>query len=48
LTIFGLFFFLFTVPKTILLLMADKKWPHLRNFLKGIGWNFYNSGSSVV
>jgi GT2 family glycosyltransferase len=46
--LFFLFFFLFTMPKTVLMLLVTRQWTHLGNFLKGVAWNFYNSASSPV
>jgi GT2 family glycosyltransferase len=45
---FFVFFLFFTAPKTIVLLIAQRKWAHLKNFLNGISWNFYHSASSAV
>jgi GT2 family glycosyltransferase len=45
---FFFFFFLFTAPKTILLLLVKGQWAQLKNFMKGIIWNFYNTASSPV
>jgi GT2 family glycosyltransferase len=45
---FFFFFFLFVVPKTILLLLLKRQWTQLKNFIKGVAWNFYNSASSRV
>jgi GT2 family glycosyltransferase len=48
LIVFSLFFVLFTFPKTVLLLFVKRQWAQLKNFLKGIAWNLYNTASSPV
>jgi GT2 family glycosyltransferase len=47
-TVFTLFFGLFTVPKSLIGYLARGEMPQLKYFLKGIFWNFYSSSYSRV
>ncbi len=47
-TIFTLFFGLFTFPKSLIGYLARKETRQLKYFLKGVFWNFYSSSYSKV
>jgi len=46
--IFALFFTFFTIPKSIMIYLAERKFQHLKLFWKAITWNFHHSSSSPV
>ncbi|MDX1938655.1 MAG: glycosyltransferase family 2 protein [Flavihumibacter sp.] len=46
--VFYIYFLLFATPKAILSFLAQRKWEHLKNFIKGLTWNFYSSSKSAV
>ncbi len=47
-TVFTLFFGLFTLPKSLIGYLARKETRQLKFFLKGVFWNFYSSSYSKV
>jgi GT2 family glycosyltransferase len=47
-TIFTLFFGLFTLPKSLIGYLARRETRQLKFFLKGVFWNFYSSSYSKV
>ena len=47
-TVFTLFFGLFTLPKSLIGYLARKEMRQLKFFLKGVFWNFYSSSYSKV
>ncbi|MBC7904931.1 MAG: glycosyltransferase family 2 protein [Gemmatimonadaceae bacterium] len=46
--IFYLFFLIFAAPKAALSFLVQGKFEHLKNFCRGIAWNFYTSSSSPI
>ncbi len=45
---FSAFFTFVAMPKAIAGYIANRQYPQLKNFLKGVGYNLLNSSSSVV
>ena len=46
LVVFSLFFTFFSIPKSLLKFLLNKKYKQIRFFLKGAFWNLYSSSSS--
>lgn len=46
--VFFVFFLFFSFPKAIVGYMRNKKFQHMKSFLKGVGWNLLHSSHSVV
>jgi hypothetical protein len=45
---FFFYFLLVGVPKNLIQLLLCGQWPHAKNLLKGVAWNFYSSSVSAV